>query len=113
MVRKRCVSGKGILAMTKPLKKKLTHAPVSICGTIMCTFFFSMSIIIVGSDIIAACGLTLCVSLRSTPCSWGVRACVHDMHVCAFAYACVCALVRCVCACACACVRVCVHAACM
>jgi len=44
------------LPTTKPVKKKLTQAAVSICGTIMLRFFFSMSVIMDGSVIQ---GLTL------------------------------------------------------
>ena len=52
MPRNLCVSGKGTLPTTNPVKKKLTHAAVSICGTIMFRFFFNMSVIMLGSLII-------------------------------------------------------------
>ena len=58
---------------TNPVKKKLTHVAVSICGTIMFRFFLSMPVIIVGSESICCEGLSFFVFWLNTPVACGRR----------------------------------------
>jgi hypothetical protein len=53
----------------------LTQAAVSICGTIMLRFFFSMSVIMDGSVIICCCGFSFLLFWLNSP-----VACQQKLH---------------------------------
>ena len=61
------------LATTKPVKKKLTQAMVSICGTIIPRLFFIIPVIALGSDSISCCGVSFALFCWNRPVSLCVK----------------------------------------